>query len=170
MNYPASKFLACIRLSFLFAVGSAHAAVVTPPGPAGAPIPFTASGPATVSKAGIPIGCTIVFAGTIDGAGKVSVTSAAFSGSALCKVVKANATATSPWTGQVDNPMQLTIDNVLVNVAAPFVGGQCGPSRVTAQIRETDGETTIGLSNVALSGGCAISGALTTTPYLHVTH
>ncbi|WP_157130987.1 activator protein [Burkholderia savannae] len=152
----------------LLSTSVSQAVVITPPGSAGAPMPFTASGPATVSKAGIPIGCTIVFTGTIDGAGKLLVTSANFSGSALCKVVKANASVTSPWSGQVDGPNQLTLDNVSVNVNAPLVGGQCGPSKVVAQIREADGETVIGLNNVALSGGCGITGALTTNPYMHV--
>lgn len=160
-----STATACVAL---LSASVAQAVIISPPGSGGAPMPFTASGPATVSKAGIPIGCTVVFTGTIDGAGKLLITSASFSGSALCKVIKANASVTSPWSGQVDSPIQLTLDNVSVNVSAPFVGGQCGPSKVTAQIRESDGETIIGLNSITLSGGCSMTGALTTSPYMHI--
>lgn len=162
-------FVGATILTLLCTPWPALAVTVTPPGPASQPIPFTASGPATLSKAGIPVGCTTTFTGTIDGGGLVKITSATFSGSNLCKLIQASASSTSPWTAHIVSPTQLTIDNASVQVNVPLVGGSCGPSQITAQINETDGETLIGLDSVALSGGCSMSGSLTTSPYLHVT-
>ncbi|QRR07591.1 activator protein [Burkholderia sp. MS455] len=162
------RSLSVATYGILCSVLPVHAVVVTPPGPSAMPMPFIATGPATVSKAGIPISCNIVFTGSIDGGGKVLITSATFNGSSLCKTIKANASANAPWSGQVDSPAQLTIDNVMVSVNVPLVGGQCGPSKITAQIRDSDNETSVGLNNVNLSGDCGITGSLVTSPYMHI--
>ncbi|WP_137940073.1 activator protein [Chitinivorax sp. B] len=142
---------------------------ITPPGAGGMAIPFSAVGPASVSKSGVGISCTAVFNGTVDGGGNLRITSAAFSGSSLCRVIKANATSLTPWTGRVDSISQLTIDNASVDVRVILVGGICGPSKISAQITDNESETVIGLNNANLAGNCTISGTLSTTPYLHVT-
>lgn len=150
---------------FLCGAASAFAVSITPPGPGGAPIPFSAVGATSVSKIGVVVGCNTVFNGTVGGNGSVLITGAAFTGNALCHLIKANVSATSPWTGHVDTPTQLVLDNVSVTVNA---SGQCGPSKMVGTISDNGRETVIGLHNAELSGGCSISGSLTTTPYLHV--
>ncbi|MEO3958591.1 hypothetical protein [Chromobacterium piscinae] len=110
-----------------------------------------------------------MFSGTVDGAGNILITSAAFKGIPVCRMIKASATAAAPWAGKVTSFNQLTIDQVMVNVNTPILGGQCGPSLVGGQIGDSGSETTISLSAAPLAGGCAISATLTTTPYMHVT-
>ncbi|MDY7807248.1 hypothetical protein [Burkholderia stagnalis] len=170
MNLGIDAGVVSVLVAFLTATNVAHAVLVTPPGPGGAPMAFSASSKATVSKSGIPIECDTTFTGTIDGTGKVKITSTSFGNSTLCKLVKGSASVSEPWTGQVDSPTQLTIDNATVEVSAPFIGGRCGPSKIIGTIHEADGATTIALDDVTLSGGCAVKGSLTTSPYLHVTH
>lgn len=148
---------------------AAGAATITPPGAGGAAIPFSAVGPAVVSKSGVDVDCTAVFSGTVDGAGNILITSAAFKGIPVCRMIKASATAAAPWVGKVTSFNQLTIDQVMVNVKTPILGGQCGPSLVGGQIGDSGSETAISLSAAPLAGGCAISATLTTTPYMHVT-
>ncbi|OHX14792.1 hypothetical protein BI347_15730 [Chromobacterium sphagni] len=150
-------------------VAMAGAVTITPPGPGGAAIPFSAVGPATVGKSGVDVDCTAVFSGTVDGSGNVLITSAAFKGIPVCRMIKASATPAAPWVGRVTAATQLVIDNVSVSVNTPILGGQCGPSLVNGQIADSGSETTIALINAPLAGGCAISATLTTTPYMHVT-
>ncbi|POA97187.1 activator protein [Chromobacterium sinusclupearum] len=150
-------------------VVSAGAVTITPPGAGGAAIPFSAVGPATVSKGGVDVDCNAVFSGTVDGAGNIRITSAAFKGIPVCRMIKASATAATPWVGRVTAQNQLAIVGVMVDVQAPILGGQCGPSQIAGTISDNGSETTIGLSSAPLAGGCAISAKLNTTPYMHVT-
>ncbi|WP_152680375.1 activator protein [Chromobacterium subtsugae] len=147
----------------------AGAATITPPGAGGAAIPFSAVGPATVSKGGVDVDCSAVFSGTVDGAGNILITSAAFKGIPVCRMIKASATASAPWVGRVTAQNQLAIDGVMVNVNTPILGGQCGPSQIAGTITDSGSDTTIGLAAAPLAGGCAISATLTTTPYMRVT-
>ncbi|WP_434627852.1 hypothetical protein [Chromobacterium sp. CV08] len=148
----------------------AGAATITPPGAGGAPIPFSAVGPATVSKGGVDVDCNAVFSGTVDGAGNILITSASFKGIPVCRMIKASATVAAPWVGRVTALNQLAITGVTVNVNTPILGGQCGPSQVAGQISDNGVDATvIGLAGAPLAGGCSISANLTTTPYMHVT-
>ncbi|AXE31559.1 hypothetical protein DK842_17625 [Chromobacterium phragmitis] len=170
MNKMHNMILAASACALALGMSSAAgAATITPPGAGGAAIPFSAVGPAVVSKSGIDVDCTAVFSGTVDGAGHVLITSAAFKGIPVCRMIKASATATAPWVGRVTAVNQLVIDQVMVNVNTPILGGQCGPSLVNGRIADSGSETTIELSAAPLAGGCAISATLATTPYMHVT-
>lgn len=142
---------------FLAASASAYAVTVAPAGP------ISLTGSTTLKKGLVSVSCTATMAGSISGSGAISITSASFAGNSLCTGI----TATQlPWTGNVGTPTSLSLNNVAVNTLL----GACGPSTVAASITEnpTQKETTIGLTNQSLSGGCEVSGTLTTTPYLTI--
>jgi hypothetical protein len=154
----------------LCATTSAFATKVTPPGKSAGstPIPFSASGAMSLSKSGIVLGCSAIFTGTAVVGGDVQITSVAFNGPpSLCHGIKASATQDSPWTGHFDATTQLTLDNVAVKTPS---GEQCGPSRTMATVSDNGHETVVNFNNAAISGGCSVTGSLTTTPYLHITH
>jgi hypothetical protein len=49
------------------------------------------------------------------------------------------------------------------------LGGQCGPTTVNASVSEnSQKETAISISKQQLTGGCEVSGTLTTTPILMI--
>lgn len=146
---------------FVAASAPAFAVTVTPAGP------ISLSGATALTKSGNAIGCQARLVGTISGTGEVSISSAVFTGANLCSLV----TATNlPWTGHVTNASNLTLNNVGVDVAIPVIGGQCESTAINATIAQNtkQKETTIGLSNQPLSGGCSVSGTLTTTPVINV--
>jgi len=142
---------------FVAASASAYAVTVSPAGP------ISLTGATTLTKSGIAISCTATMAGSVTAAGGISITSAKFTGNSLCSLVSPTSL---PWSGQVLSTTSLSLSGVAVNTAL----GNCGPSTVGASITEnpTQKETIIGLSNQSLSGGCTVSGSLTTTPYLTV--
>jgi hypothetical protein len=154
----------------LAATSSAFALSVTPPGPGKGLLPFSAKGATTLSASGITIGCTAVLTGTIDGSGAVTITSASFSGNGECALVVPTATSDTPWTGNVTSPNQLALNNVGVNVEVPIFGGKCGPTAIDADLRvkEPTKETILSFRKQMLSGGCEVSGSLTTTPFLNI--
>lgn len=147
----------------LFVATSAPAFAVTV-SPAG---PISLTGSTTLGKSGLSLGCAATMTGTITSTGEISITSAKFSGNSLCSLV---APTNLPWTGQVANTTSLSLNNVAVDVKVVGIGGQCGPTALTASITENTAqkETIIGFAHQALSGGCTVSGSLTTTPFLTV--
>ncbi len=142
---------------YIAASASAFAVTVSPAGP------ISLTGSTTLTKSGIAVGCSATMAGSVSSSGAISITSASFSGNALCTGVTA---AGLPWTGQVLSTTSLSLNGVAVNTLL----GACGPSALSATITENPNpqQTIIGLSNQVLSGGCSVSGSLTTTPYLSV--
>lgn len=143
-------------LALCIAASPAFAVTVSPAGP------ISLTGNTTLTK-GIALGCTATMSGTVDASGAISITSAKSAGNSLC----AGVTATSlPWKGQVLSTTSLSLSGLAVNTPL----GACGPSTIDASITENTAqkETLIGLSNQVLSGGCTVSGSLTTTPYLTV--
>lgn len=128
--------------------------------------PITLNGATTLTKSGNSIGCTATLTGTIKAEGALSITSARFSGAALCSLI----TPTHlPWSGELTSTAGLTLNNVAVDVAVPVLGGQCGPTTINASVAEnTQKETAISISKQPLTGGCEVSGTLTTTPVLMV--
>jgi hypothetical protein len=147
----------------------AFAVTVTPPGPGGAAIPFSAKGATSLSASGISLGCTAVLTGTIDGSGAVTITSASFSGNSQCALVVPSATPATPWTANVTSTNQLVLHNVAVDVQVPIFGGKCGPTALNAGLTSNTNtsESLISLNKQVLSGGCEVSGSLTTTPFLN---
>jgi hypothetical protein len=152
---------------------SAHAGVtVTPPAPNGQPLAFTASGPTLLGKGALSVGCETVLTGTISSTGDLKITGASMRGAGVCNAISAEFPAeTSVWSGNIENAKSLALDNVSVNVNIPLVGGKCGPTNIKAALSNDPAkkEMVITFSNQLLSGGCSISGSLTTTPYLNVT-
>lgn len=140
------------------ACASAFAVTVSPAGP------INLSGATTLTHSGNTVGCTANLVGQITSTGAIQITAASFRGAALCSGITAR---NLPWTGQVLSTTNLSLNNVAVGTPL----GACGPSSVSASITETpppQPTTIIGLSNQPLSGGCSVSGSLTTTPYLSV--
>jgi hypothetical protein len=153
-------------LAWLLAVTlPAHAITVTPPGP------FSAQGPFVLTKAGIRVVCETVLTGTISANGEMTITRASMSGNSLCKAIAPVISPRSGWTGRIESAQSLALDNVAVNVGIPISGGLCGPANIKAAIsvNPASEETLFSFSNQVLTGGCSMSGTLTTTPYLSVT-
>lgn len=173
MRIVRSVCSAAALASVAFACASAYAGVtVTPPGPTGKPIPFTASGPTTLSKSGHSIGCNAVLTGQITGTGEVKITGASFTGAAFCSAIVPTFDGQSGhWQGNVESKSSLALDNVAIDVKLPVFGGKCGPTNIKAAITQDAAkkETVISFSHQQLSGGCEISGSTTTTPYMVIT-
>lgn len=142
---------------FLAASASAYAVTISPAGP------ISLTGSTTLTKGIVSVSCTANFVGSVGSSGAISITSASFGGGSLCTGISATHL---PWTGDVGTTTSLSLNNVAVNTLL----GACGPSTIAASITEnpTLKETTIGLNNQALSGGCTVTGTLTTTPYLTI--
>lgn len=137
---------------------SAFAVTVSPAGP------ISLSGSTTLTKSGNTTGCQATMAGAVSHTGEISITSAKFTGNPLCADITA---AGMPWTGHVLSATGLSLDNVAVHTPL----GACGPTMVSADIAgstKPQDDTTISLSSQSLSGGCTVSGSLTTTPPLKV--
>ena len=141
----------------LFVAAPAYAVTVSPAGA------ISLAGATTLVKSGMPLGCTADLVGTLTPDGAIEITSARFTGQALCSAVTADRL---PWKGQASSPTALTLDGIAVSTPL----GSCGPSALKASVNEntTQRGTTIGLANQLLSGGCTVSGSLTTTPFITV--
>jgi hypothetical protein len=152
--------------SFVAFTASAHAVTVTPPGPGGAPVAFTASGPAVFAKGAASIACETTFTGEMNGNGQFSITSVSMRGNSLCKQIEPVMPAQKAWIGAVENSGSLAIDNIAVNINIPSVGGSCGPTTVKASIVKdpVTKETIVTFPSQVLSGGCSLTGTLSTTP------
>ncbi len=142
---------------FLAASASAYAVTISPAGP------ISLIGSTTLKKGIVSVSCTANMVGSVSSTGAISITSAKFAGNSLCTGITA---LQLPWTGDVLTTTSLSLSGVAVNTLL----GACGPSTIAASITEntTQKETTIGLTDQALSGGCTVSGTLTTTPYLTI--
>ncbi|WP_394827377.1 hypothetical protein [Pendulispora albinea] len=116
---------------------------------------FTATGSTTLKQGSMTLPCTAHFSGATDAAGGGAVTGANFSGGSICSSLGARG---FPWTITADSLTQVTIRNVTVASLA----GTCGPSTVTATYDSAAG--TLTFNDAQLSGGCSVSGTLTTSP------
>ncbi|WP_116141753.1 activator protein [Trinickia diaoshuihuensis] len=142
---------------FLAASASAYAVTISPAGP------VTLTGSTTLTKGITSVSCTANFTGTVSSAGAISISAAKFTGGTLCSGVTPTGL---PWTGTVTSTTALKLNNVAVNTLL----GACGPSAIVGSITEntTLQETTITLTNQPLSGGCSVTGTLTTSPFLTI--
>lgn len=143
----------------LFVAASAPVFAVTV-SPAG---PISLEGATTLVKSNMPLACTTTLVGNITAAGEIAITSAKFSGQALCAAVTAE---TLPWRGQLTSTTGLSLNGVTVHTPL----GRCGPTLIKASVKEnpTARETTIDLLDAPLSGGCKVSGSLAATPFLTI--
>ena len=120
---------------------------------------FTASGSMTLKKGGVTLNCTANFTGGTDAAGAGKVTGASFSGGSICNGLTATGL---PWAIVPSSTTQVSVQNVAVNTLL----GACGPSSLPAAFNNTNGSLTF--NNAALTGGCSVSGTLTTAPRITV--
>ena len=125
---------------------------------------FSASGELALKKGSIPVSCKTTFDGEVDRHGGITVTAVYFGGfNPLCKSIKALGL---PWAGQVDNPGQLTVQDMQVKVRVPLLGGVCGPGPVTLEWTNDNAAATF--SSVALGPDCAMDGTMLTTPPVNI--
>lgn len=113
---------------------------------------FTAQGPISFAKSIINADCTIQVSGKIDSSGQfVSVDKVAFDGGFKCGQVSAR---DLPWKLIAKDASSGSMSGISVHVAAPFVGGDCGPSTADGTWNNATGK--LQAANVAIDGGCTI--------------
>lgn len=118
--------------------------------PAG--LAFTAKGPISFEKSIISADCTIEVGGQVSPDGQfVSVEKVDFLGGFKCGQV----TATQlPWKLIAKDIGSGSMSGISVNVAAPLVGGDCGPSTADGSWDNASGQ--LKAANVSIDGGCTI--------------
>ncbi len=118
---------------------------------------FSGTGTTSATKNGVTLKCKAKFQGSVDSNGVGSVTSGTFSGQIGCNTVTLG---NLPWKSTAKGATKLTIANVAFD--SPI--GNCGPGNLVVKL--TDG--VIKFTNIALAGGCTVSGKITTSPALSI--
>ncbi len=171
----SSKFALSLVAFALAAAMAAPAQAVIVSRADGQPIdpngePFSAAGPLTYQKGSFTINCSTQINGTITSTGIVGITSATLTGSPLCRLGQPVASSASMWSGEINMPTQLTINNMAINWS-PF--GPCGPSEMAttwsnALLVAGIYQSGLTFSSALLTPDCTISGSLVTSPKLRV--
>jgi hypothetical protein len=118
---------------------------------------FTGSGNTSATKNGVTLACKAKFNGSIDGTGVGSVTSGSFTGQLGCTSV---ALSNLPWKATAKKATTGNIFNV--TFTSPI--GNCGPTTLPVKLKNG----VISFTNVALAGGCTVSGKIKTTPTVSI--
>ena len=118
---------------------------------------FTGKGTTSATKSGITLKCSASFTGDTDSSGIGYITGGSFSGEIGCSSVTLG---NLPWKSVAVGRYVVHIENVTFN--SPI--GDCGPSTIAVKLRNG----VISFSNVQVSGGCTISGRITTSPKLSI--
>ena len=118
---------------------------------------FTGKGNTSATKSGITLACTANFKGDTDSAGVGYITGGSFSGELGCSSVTLK---NLPWKSVAVGQFAVHIEDVTFD--SPI--GNCGPSTIAVKLRNG----VISFSNVQLSGGCTISGRITTSPHISI--
>jgi hypothetical protein len=118
---------------------------------------FKGKGSTSATKSGVTLACTANFNGSIDGNGVGSVTSGSFTGELGCSSV---ALSNLPWKATAKKATKGSILNV--TFTSPI--GNCGPSTLPVKLKNG----VISFTNVAVAGGCTISGKIKTTPTVSI--
>jgi hypothetical protein len=118
---------------------------------------FTGSGSTSATKNGVTLKCKAKFKGHVDANGIGFVDSGSFTGQVGCTSV---GLANLPWQSTAKSATKVAIANVAFT--SPI--GNCGPGTVNTKL--VDG--VISFKNVALAGGCTVSGKITTNPTLSI--
>jgi hypothetical protein len=118
---------------------------------------FKGTGNTSATKNGVTLACKAKFTGSVDANGVGSVTGGSFTGDLGCTSVTLSnlpwqATAKSATKGQIFN----------ATFSSPI--GNCGPGTVPVKVKNG----VISFKNVALSGGCTITGKIKTTPAISI--
>ncbi len=145
-----SQTFAALSLAALTS-GAAFAAGITPTGA------FSGIGTITFSFGPTTVSCTANFTGTVDADGTAEVTAVSITGGSFCPLVHV---AALPWKVTAAGTTSGEIAGMAIS--SPF--GSCGPSPVNFSWSNSTSELT--MNNVPLSGGCHVTGTLTTTPSL----
>ena len=118
---------------------------------------FTGTGTTSATKNGITLKCKAKFQGHVDSNGVGWVDSGSFTGQLGCTSV---GLGNLPWKSLARTATKANIYNVAFT--SPI--GNCGPGTVPTKL--VDG--IIKFANVPLSGGCTVSGKITTSPTLSI--
>jgi hypothetical protein len=118
---------------------------------------FTGTGKTSATKNGITLPCTANFKGNTNATGVGSITSGTFSGQIGCSSVGLGGL---PWKALAKSATKVIIYNV--SFTSPI--GNCGPGNLPTKL--TNG--VIKFTNVALAGGCTVSGSIKTTPTISI--
>ena len=118
---------------------------------------FTGKGWTSATKNGVSLKCKAKFKGNVDSSGIGHVTSGTFSGQVGCSTVTLS---NLPWKGTAVAKATTELDDV--TFSSPI--GDCGPGNIDVKL--IDG--VIKFTAVPLTGGCTVSGKITTTPTLAI--
>ncbi|HWA90298.1 MAG TPA: hypothetical protein VG889_09705 [Rhizomicrobium sp.] len=119
---------------------------------------FTGTGNTSATKNGVTLPCKAKFTGAVDSKGVGSVTSGTFSGQVGCSSV---GLSNLPWTAKAKSATKVSILNV--TFTSPI--GNCGPGTLPVKV---SGTGVISFKNVALPGGCTVTGKIKTKPALAI--
>jgi hypothetical protein len=118
---------------------------------------FTGAGKTSATKNGVSLPCKASFTGHVDSSGVGWVDSGTFTGQVGCSTVGLQ---NLPWKSLAKSAKKVTIFNV--TFTSPI--GNCGPSKLPVKL--VNGVITF--NTVPISGGCTVSGKITTTPALSI--
>lgn len=118
---------------------------------------FTGKGNTSATKSGVTLKCTASFTGDTDSSGIGYITGGSFTGEIGCSSVTLK---NLPWKSVAVGRYVVHIENVTFD--SPI--GNCGPSTIATKLRNG----VVSFANVQVSGGCTISGRITTSPSLKI--
>jgi len=118
---------------------------------------FTGKGNTSATKSGITLKCTASFKGDTDSNGVGYITSGSFTGEIGCSSVTLK---NLPWKSTAVGRYVVDIQDVTFD--SPI--GNCGPSTISTKLRNG----VVSFSNDQVSGGCTVSGKITTSPTLSI--
>jgi hypothetical protein len=118
---------------------------------------FSGTGNTSATKNGITLKCKAKFQGHVDANGIGYVDSGTFSGELGCTSVGLQNT---PWKATATAATKATIANV--TFTSPI--GNCGPGNLATKLVSG----VISFANRPLSGGCTVSGKITTSPTVSI--
>ena len=118
---------------------------------------FSGKGWTSATKNGVSLKCKAKFQGNVDASGVGHITSGTFSGQIGCNTVGLQ---NLPWDGTAVSGKAINIDNV--TFTSPI--GNCGPGTITVKLASG----VIKFNAVPLTGGCMVSGKITTSPTLAI--
>jgi hypothetical protein len=118
---------------------------------------FTGTGKTSATKNGITLPCTANFQGHTTATGGGAITSGSFTGQVGCTSVGLGGL---PWKALAKGAQKVIIYNV--SFTSPI--GNCGPGNIPTKLANG----VIKFTNVALAGGCTVSGTIKTTPTISI--
>jgi hypothetical protein len=118
---------------------------------------FTGKGTTSATKSGVTLKCTASFTGDTDASGIGYITAGSFTGQIGCSSVTLK---NLPWKSEAVNKSMVDIQDVTFD--SPI--GNCGPSTISTKLSRG----VVSFTNDQVSGGCTVSGKITTSPKLSI--